>query len=74
MLPFQLAPTTADESTTLQGMLDMQRSILLWKLDGFRGGRQTPACRVRHQPSGSRQAHGLGRAMVVRGIHRWRVA
>jgi len=33
MLPFQLAPTTADELTTLQGMLDMQRSILLWKLD-----------------------------------------
>ncbi len=34
MLPFQLAPTTADELTTLRGMLDMQRSILLWKLDG----------------------------------------
>ena len=34
MLPFQLGPTTADELTTLQGMLDMQRSILLWKLDG----------------------------------------
>ena len=34
MLPFQVAPTTADEMTTLQGMLDMQRSILLWKLDG----------------------------------------
>ena len=29
MLPFQVAPTTADEMTTLQGMLDMQRSILL---------------------------------------------
>ena len=34
MLPFQIAPTTADEKTTLQGMLEMQRSILLWKLDG----------------------------------------
>ena len=34
MLPFQIAPTTPDELTTLQGMLDMQRSILLWKLEG----------------------------------------
>lgn len=35
MLPFELAPTTADELTTLRAMLDMQRSILLWKLDGL---------------------------------------
>jgi len=34
MLPFQASDTTADEKTTLVGMLDMQRSILLWKLEG----------------------------------------
>ncbi len=34
MLRFHLAPTTTHEQPTLQGMLDMQRSILLWKLDG----------------------------------------
>ena len=35
MLPFHLSQTTADEITTLKGMLDMQRSILLWKLEGL---------------------------------------
>ena len=35
MLPFHLSQTTADEVTTLKGMLDMQRSILLWKLEGL---------------------------------------
>lgn len=34
MLPFELAPTTTDEQTTLQAMLDMQRAIMLWKLGG----------------------------------------
>ena len=34
MLPFHLSETTADEETILTGVLDMQRSVLLWKLDG----------------------------------------
>ncbi|GMQ99023.1 MAG: DinB family protein [Acidimicrobiia bacterium] len=34
MLPFRLSPTHADEKTTLTSMLDMQRSVLLWKLEG----------------------------------------
>ena len=34
MLPFEPSKTTADEKMTLVDMLDMQRSILLWKLEG----------------------------------------
>lgn len=35
MLPFEPAPTTENEITTLRAMLAMQRSILLWKVDGL---------------------------------------
>ena len=34
MLPFQPASVRSDEKTTLVETLEMQRSILLWKLDG----------------------------------------
>ena len=35
MLEFEIAPVRADEKTTLLTMLDMQRSIVIWKLDGL---------------------------------------
>ena len=35
MLDFEIAPPRSDEKTTLTTMLDMQRSIVLWKLKGL---------------------------------------